>query len=82
MSASAALAGRLTCAISGAGESAPSYVNLNRAEAEAEAEELARPTGVTLVRVVDVDIVPRPFLTFDRLALLLHHGRAVRSAFI
>ena len=60
---------------------APQFLGLTRAEAE----DLARRGGTTEIRVADLDRYPDATLRMDRrrdrLTLLVHHGRVVRSAF-
>ncbi|HUC12991.1 MAG TPA: hypothetical protein VMS00_00935 [Acidimicrobiales bacterium] len=60
---------------------APDYLGLT----SAQAEEQAATKGITTVRIADLDLGPNVVLTFDavrdRLTLLVHHGRVVRSGF-
>ncbi len=60
---------------------APQYLGLTRREAE----ELAAASGITDVRVADLDAYPEAALTLDlrrhRLTLLVHRGRVVRAGF-
>jgi hypothetical protein len=60
---------------------APQYLGLLRPEAEA----LAAASGITAVRVADLDTHPNIVLKLDRrtdrLTLLVHRGRVVRAAF-
>jgi hypothetical protein len=63
------------------GPGAPDYLGLT----SGQAEELATIKGISTVRVADLDLGPNVVLTFDsvrdRLTLLVHHGRVVRSGF-
>ena len=60
---------------------APQFLGLTRAAAE----ELARGSGTSDIRVADLDRYPEATLRMDRrrdrLTLLVHGGRVVRSAF-
>ena len=60
---------------------APQFLGLTRTEAE----DLARRSGTSDIRVADLDRYPEASLRMDRrrdrLTLLVHGGRVVRSAF-
>jgi hypothetical protein len=60
---------------------APDYLGLTIALAT----EQAAARGIDTVRVADLDLGPKVVLTFDsrpdRLTLLVHRGRVVRSGF-
>lgn len=60
---------------------APQFLGLTRADAEG----LARRSGVEDIRVADLDRYPETTLRMDRrrsrLTLLVHGGRVVRAAF-
>jgi hypothetical protein len=60
---------------------APQYLGLTRREAE----DLAATSGVSPVRVADLDVYPNAMLRLDqvrsRLTLLVHRGRVVRAGF-
>jgi hypothetical protein len=60
---------------------APQYLALSRADAEQQ----ARASGITAVRVADLDRYPSATLRMDRVAgrltLLVDNGRVVRAAF-